>query len=124
MGKSDFEQNILNKLKSQKDKDYVLKIYSYSTDDNSYHRIAIKGSAKRKLEHIIGKSGYKPENNKVVGLYNYKKIFTGKIDKDFYPYIERIEKLRDSFKPISSGAFKIKKFSEKELILRKPYGKD
>ena len=28
MGKSEFEQNILNKLKSQKDKDYVLKIYS------------------------------------------------------------------------------------------------
>ena len=92
MGKSEFEQNILNKLKSQKDKDYVLKIYSYSTDDNSYHRIAIKGSAKRKLEHIIGKSGYKPEHNKFVGFYNYKKIFTGKIDKDFYPYIERIEK--------------------------------
>nr|WP_080612143.1 MULTISPECIES: peptide ABC transporter substrate-binding protein [Treponema] len=33
--------------------------------------------------------------------------------------IERIEKLRDSFKPISSGAYKIKKFSEKELILVK-----
>ena len=33
--------------------------------------------------------------------------------------IEKIEKLKDSFKPISSGAYKIKKFSEKELILVK-----
>ncbi|UTC79120.1 peptide ABC transporter substrate-binding protein [Treponema sp. OMZ 799] len=33
--------------------------------------------------------------------------------------IEKIEKLKDSFKPVSSGAYKIKKFSEKELILIK-----
>nr|WP_253687398.1 MULTISPECIES: peptide ABC transporter substrate-binding protein [unclassified Treponema] len=33
--------------------------------------------------------------------------------------IEKIEKLKDSFKPTSSGAYKIKKFSEKELILVK-----
>ncbi|UTC68452.1 peptide ABC transporter substrate-binding protein [Treponema sp. OMZ 791] len=33
--------------------------------------------------------------------------------------VEKIEKLRDSFKPVSSGAYKIKKFSQKELILVK-----
>lgn len=92
IGKSEFENRILNNIKKQKDKDYVMSIYSFSEKDNSYSRTAVRGLKRRRLERIVKKAGYQPELNRFVGLENYKKIFTGKIDKDFYPYVLTIEK--------------------------------
>ena len=88
--KNEFEEKILDNIKNQKDKDFVLSIYNYESDDDSYHRIGIKGKNKRKLERIVRKAGFEPEKNKFVGLENYKKIFTGKASRDFYPYTENI----------------------------------
>ncbi len=87
MEKNQFESLILSKLKKQSDRDYVLKIYSLDPEDNSYKRIALNGIERRKLERIFRRTKYEPSLNKFVGLDNYKKVFTGKVDPDFYPHI-------------------------------------
>ncbi len=92
MEKGEFEDKILNKIKSQKDRDYVLGIYSYTAEDSSYRRLSVKGSEKRRLERIVRRAGYEPDRNRFVGFENYRKIFSGKVDRDFYPYTERIVK--------------------------------
>lgn len=95
--KNEFESKILYSGKiNQKERNYIQSIYEYDSTDNSYKRKSVGGSTRRKLERIVGKTGYAPERNKFVGLENYKKIFTGKIDKDFYPHIDRIEKFTES----------------------------
>jgi raffinose/stachyose/melibiose transport system permease protein len=87
MEKKQFESLVLEKLKKKSDRDYVLKIYSLDPEDNSYKRIAVKGLERRKLERIFRKTKYEPAQNKFVGFENYKKVFTGKVDPDFYPRI-------------------------------------
>lgn len=95
--KNEFESKILfsNKL-NQKQRNYIQSIYEYDPVDNSYKRKSVSGATRRKLERIVKKTGYEPERYKSVGLENYKKIFTGKIDKDFYPHKMRIEKFTES----------------------------
>jgi raffinose/stachyose/melibiose transport system permease protein len=87
MEKKQFESLILDKLKKQSDRDYVLRIYSLDPADNSYKRIALNGVERSRLERIFRKTGYEPALNKFVGLDNYKKVFTGKADPDFYPRV-------------------------------------
>jgi raffinose/stachyose/melibiose transport system permease protein len=87
MEKGQFESLILSKLKKQSDRDYVLKIYSLDPEDNSYKRIALNGIERRRLERIFRKTKYEPALNKFVGFDNYRKVFTGKVDPDFYPHV-------------------------------------
>lgn len=91
MEKKEFEENILDKLK-QKDKDYVLKVYRYESSDDTYKREAVKGAGRTKLERIFRKTKWQPENNRFVGLENYKKVFTGKANADFYPSVRTQQK--------------------------------
>ena len=111
--KDAFESEILSKLKNQKDKDYVMTIYSYNSSNNSYERRSVSGSKRNKLERIIRKTGYQPEKNKFIGLENYKKIFTGKIGSDFYPSKKKIEKFT---KTSNLPSYISKKEFEKEII--------
>lgn len=95
--KSEFENKILfSKKINQKERNYIQSIYSYNPVNNSYERKNLDGVTRRKLERIVKKAGYEPERYKFVGFENYKKIFTGKIGKDFYPNIKRIEKFTQS----------------------------
>lgn len=95
--KNEFESKILYSGNlNQKERNYIQSIYEYDPLDNSYKRKSLGGIARKKLERIVKKTGYEPERYKFVGLENYKKIFTGKIGKDFYPHITRIEKFTES----------------------------
>ncbi|MEE0886846.1 MAG: sugar ABC transporter permease [Treponema sp.] len=97
LDKNEFESKILYSGKlNQKERNYIQSIYEYDPLDNSYKRKSLGGVARKKLERIVKKTGYEPERYKFVGLENYKKIFTGKIDKDFYPHKMRIEKFTES----------------------------
>lgn len=81
----EFESTILNKLKKQADKDYLLSIYHYSDVGDSYSRFSLSGGARRKVESIIAKSGYEPERYRFVGLGNYLNILKGNVSDTFYP---------------------------------------
>lgn len=93
LDKESFESRILYSSKlNRKDRNYLMQVYSYDDSSDSYKRIAVSGLERYKLERIVKKSGFQPEFYKFVGLDNYKKIFSGKVNKDFYPYTEKIHK--------------------------------
>ncbi len=95
--KSEFESKILYSGKiNQKERNYIQSIYDYDPTDNSYKRKSVGGATRRKLERIVKKTGYEPDRYKFVGFENYKKIFTGKVDKDFYPHKIRVEKFTEA----------------------------
>lgn len=102
MEASEFESQVLNAVKcnkkgepilsksgqpkyklSEKNKEYLLSVYK--KEGGEYKRIGIQGIKKYKVESLIKKSGYENKNYKSVGLGNYKTIFTGKADENFYP---------------------------------------
>lgn len=102
MSIEDFEGQVLNAVKrnkkgepildkngkpkyklTDKNKEYLLSVYK--KDATEYKRIGIQGIKKYNVEHLIKKSGYENKNYKSVGLDNYKTIFTGKADENFYP---------------------------------------
>ena len=92
MTKNEFELTILDKLKKQSDKDFLLSLYRLNKSDNTYYREAISGRTKYRAERILRKAKYAPEKYKFVGLGNYKKIFRGEVGQNFYPHRNRIEK--------------------------------
>ena len=108
--KTEFESKIISKIKNEKDKSFLMNIYSFNAADNSYHRLSVNGIKKIKLERIVKSTGYEPEYNKFVGLSNYKQIFTGKVEKDFYPHISTIVKFtRTSTLPRSITKYEFEK---------------
>ena len=114
LNKKDFESKILfNEKINQKDRLFLQEIYKYDSADDSYKRLSVGGKTRRKLERIVGKTGYQPEKNKFVGLQNYRKIFTGKIDKDFYPHTNIIKKFT---KTSSLPGFFPEKTYKKEIV--------
>ncbi len=93
MEKTEFESKILSSPKlKEKDREYLLSLYSLDPSDNSYKRLSVSGMQKYKLERTVRKTGYEPERNRFVGLENYKKIFTGNVAKNFYPHTTLIQK--------------------------------
>ena len=54
--KKEFEAQILNKLKKEADKNYVLSVYALDSSGRSYHREAVKGLQRSKLELILIKA--------------------------------------------------------------------
>lgn len=93
LDKASFESKILYSSKlNRKDRNFLMEVYSYDEKSDSYSRIAVSGMNRYKLERVIKKAGYEPEFYKFVGLDNYKRIFTGKADKDFYPSSGKIQK--------------------------------
>ncbi|MCE5256910.1 MAG: sugar ABC transporter permease [Spirochaetaceae bacterium] len=85
MPKAEFEEKILNRIESEKDRDYVLSIYTYDEASGEYSRLSIRGLKRYRLERIIKKVGYSPDLYRDVGLDNYRSIFRGQVDERFYP---------------------------------------
>ncbi|MCI5644812.1 MULTISPECIES: sugar ABC transporter permease [Treponema] len=96
LGKEEFELKILSRIEKQSDADYVMSVYYLDENDNSYHRRAINGMKKYRLERIIRKTKYEPDAYRFVGLENYKKIFTGKSGGNFYPHTTKLQKYNKS----------------------------
>jgi len=91
MPKAEFEEKILNRIQSEKDRAYVLSIYHYDEAKGEYARLSIQGFTRIKLERIMKSVGYSPDLYKDVGMDNYKSIFEGKVDERFYPrYYEQV----------------------------------
>lgn len=80
-----FENQILKNI-PQKNKNELLSVYTKNESQHTYSRIALSGFKRWRIENIIRKAGFQPENNMFVGLDNYKKILTGKVSEDFYPH--------------------------------------
>lgn len=85
LNQDEFENEILGKLKKETDKEYLLSVYEFNPSSKNYTRLSLSGRERSKVESIIRKTHWEPENNRFVGLDNYKKILTGKVDEDFYP---------------------------------------
>ena len=59
LNKKDFESKILfNEKINQKDRLFLQEIYKYDSADDSYKRLSVGGKTRRKLERIVGKTGY------------------------------------------------------------------
>ncbi len=85
MDGGDFENLVLGKLKSEKDREYLLSVYARNGDENAYSRLSLSGFERRKVESIFRKAGYESEANRFVGLKNYRDIIGGKVSESFYP---------------------------------------
>ncbi len=90
ISKEEFESEILNKL-TEKQSEYLLTIYEYRESDNTYFRRGLSFFNRVRVEYLLRKAKWEPARYKNVGLDNYKKIFSGKAGKDFYPHILTIE---------------------------------
>lgn len=85
LDKTEFETNILHKIKKQSDKDFLLTVYTLDEGTGRYNRLNIGGIQRNKTERILKSVKYSPEKNKFVGLQNYKDILSGKVKDTFYP---------------------------------------
>lgn len=85
LDKTEFETNILNKIKKQSDKDFLLSVYTLDENAHIYSRLNIGGAERNKTERILKSVKYSPEKNSFVGLKNYKDILSGKVKDTFYP---------------------------------------
>lgn len=85
MDAAQFESKILYKLKKESDKQYLLSVYEKNAADSTYSRLSLTGSERRKVESVIGKTGYEPDRYRFVGLKNYLDIISGKVSDAFYP---------------------------------------
>lgn len=113
LNQTEFENNILGKLKKDSDKQYLLSVYELDEDSKQYKRLAVSGMKRRKVESVIKKSGWEPDSNKFVGLDNYKQILTGKVEDDFYPHHYLQKKYTNTSELPSSIT---KKEFEKEIL--------
>lgn len=87
---NDFENLVLNATTkkgkpclSEKDKEYLKSVYIY--DGKEYKREGVQGLKKYKIERLVKKTGYEDPNYKFIGIDNFKTIFTGKAQENFYP---------------------------------------
>jgi len=85
LDKTEFETNILDKIKKQSDKDFLLSVYTLDENAHTYSRLNIGGIERNKIERILKSVKYSPEKNSFVGLKNYKDILSGKVKDTFYP---------------------------------------
>lgn len=94
------KNNAPKKLLSDKNREYLLSIYK--KEGAEYKRSGIQGFKKFRVEQLIKKSGYENKNYKFVGGENYRTIFTGKADENFYPSKKDVSKYnRKSSLPFS-----------------------
>ncbi|MGO8695186.1 MAG: ABC transporter permease subunit [Rectinemataceae bacterium] len=87
MPAEEFEARILDKVTSRSDRAFLFHVYSIDPGDGAYHRLALRGLARYRVERILASVGYEPEGFRSVGLSNYRDIFAGKVDARFYPRI-------------------------------------
>lgn len=80
-----FESQVLSKIDKKADRDYLLTIYQQTPEGDSWSRLALTGSSRRRVERILSKVGYEPEANRFIGFQNYADILKGKVSESFYP---------------------------------------
>jgi raffinose/stachyose/melibiose transport system permease protein len=81
----EFESVILAKIPKEADRAFLLKYYIRDEEQGTYRKQEVYGLARYRVTRIINRTGYVNPNFANVGLRNYKDIFTGKIDKRFFP---------------------------------------
>jgi raffinose/stachyose/melibiose transport system permease protein len=87
MPRADFESQILGKVDSASDRAFILGTYRLDAADNRYKRLYISGFGRYRLQGILRRIGYEPDNYRNVGFANYAQIFTGKVEQRFYPHM-------------------------------------
>jgi raffinose/stachyose/melibiose transport system permease protein len=80
-----FESDILGKIKKDSDKAYLLKYYIKDEGQGTYRKLEAYGLERYRIMGILNSVGHVTPDFKNVGLKNYTDIFTGKIDKRFFP---------------------------------------
>ncbi len=127
MPKDEFESSILSKLKGKSDRNFLLSIYTLEEGDDYYRREALRGLNRSKIDLLMGKVGYEPKRYKNVGLGNYVDIFTGKLEKDFYPrFYSKLNYSKTSSLPteIPKRSYErdfISKLSAEDLVLARTF---
>ncbi len=84
MEKAEFEARILSRV-TEADRAFLAGVYSYDEHDGAYHRLALRGATRNRVEAILRRAGYEPETYKRIGLKNYRDILSGGVDARFYP---------------------------------------
>ncbi len=82
---AEFESKILDKIRAKGDREFLLKFYVKDEEQGTYRKLELYGLDRYRVQGIINATGYVNPDFKNVGLGNYRDIFTGKIDKRFFP---------------------------------------
>ncbi|MCX7025774.1 MAG: sugar ABC transporter permease [Spirochaetes bacterium] len=107
---AEFEDRIMNRIRSEADRVFLLKYYVRDEEQGTYRKLELYGLDRYRVQYIIGRTGYINPDFKNVGFGNYVDIFRGKIDKRFFPERYRESRFRsgdpiDSFLEISREEF-------------------
>jgi raffinose/stachyose/melibiose transport system permease protein len=81
----EFETRILDNA-APADRAYLLGVYHLDTGDDAYKRYAVTGAARYRVQRILRSVRYEPEGYRWVGLGNFVRIFTGRVEERFYPH--------------------------------------
>jgi raffinose/stachyose/melibiose transport system permease protein len=87
-----FESRILDKLKSDGDRAFILKYYVKDEAQGTYRKLEVYGIDRYRVMSLFKSVGHVTPDFQDVGLKNYADIFAGKIDRRFFP--ERYRELR------------------------------
>ncbi len=85
MPKADFEKQVIDRVGTPSDREFLLGIYHLDPADGQYKRYAVSGLDRYRLQRILRRAGYQPESYRVVGFANFTQIFTGNVESRFYP---------------------------------------
>jgi raffinose/stachyose/melibiose transport system permease protein len=80
-----FESDVLGRLDKQSDKDFLLKYYVKDEGQGTYRNLGIYGIPRYRAMSIFKSVGFVNPDFMNVGLKNYADVFTGKLDKRFFP---------------------------------------
>jgi raffinose/stachyose/melibiose transport system permease protein len=86
MPRVEFEEKILDRVKAQPERDFLLRVYRLDPADGAYKRHSATGLTRYRLQAILRSVGYEPPTYRTVGFGNYVQIFTGKVEERFYPH--------------------------------------
>jgi raffinose/stachyose/melibiose transport system permease protein len=80
-----FETEVLAKIKKPADRDFLLKYYVKDEAQGTYRKLEVYGLPRYRTMSIFKSVGFVTPDFQDVGLRNYADIFTGKLDKRFFP---------------------------------------
>jgi raffinose/stachyose/melibiose transport system permease protein len=82
---AEFESTILERIEKPADRSFLMKHYVKDEGQGTYRKQEVYGLARYRMMNIIAKTGFVNPNFRNVGLRNYSDIFTGGIDRRFFP---------------------------------------
>jgi raffinose/stachyose/melibiose transport system permease protein len=89
---AEFEARILGETPREADRAFLMRYYVRDEGQGTYRKQEVYGLARYRITRIIKRTGYVNPNFANVGLKNYRDIFSGKIDRRFFP--ERYREVR------------------------------